>query len=84
MQSSVPVACGTTNGSTAQIAEGIAEVPRKNGIRADAMGGLHAGRRHEDARPAPSPAVMCRHLSRRAGVMSDGRGWCASRNTAPV
>ncbi|MFE6900021.1 flavodoxin domain-containing protein [Streptomyces sp. NPDC057717] len=100
-QKSVLVACGTKNGPTAQIAESIAEVLRKNGMRADAVsarsmtrvepydavvvgGGLYAGRRHKDARPVPSPAVICRHLARRAHVMSDGRGWCASRNAAPV
>ncbi|MGW6404094.1 flavodoxin domain-containing protein [Streptomyces sp. NPDC055134] len=101
MQSSVLVACGTTNGPTAQIAESIAEVLRKNGMRADAVsarsmtsvepydavvvgGGLYAGRRHKDARPAPSHAVTCRHLARRSHVMSDGRGWRVSRNAAPV
>ncbi|WP_328543241.1 MULTISPECIES: flavodoxin domain-containing protein [unclassified Streptomyces] len=31
------VACGTKNGTTAQIAESIAEVLRKNGMRADAV-----------------------------------------------
>ena len=37
MPSSVLVAYGTTNGSTAQIAASIAEVLRRNGMRADAV-----------------------------------------------
>ncbi|MEU3885132.1 flavodoxin domain-containing protein [Streptomyces sp. NPDC029041] len=66
MLTNVLVSYGTTNGSTAEIAEVIAEVLRKDGLTGDALparsvpnaapydavvvGGLYAGRWHRDAR----------------------------------
>ena len=76
MTGKVLVACGTTNGSTAQIAEAVANVLREDGFEAQAAPGASVGDVSEAACWNEVPADGVRQLRRPVpvSVPQHGRG----------